>query len=132
MATAAITPREEVIREKQAIHRRKTIIKAILTLVTALILFVFIFPIYFWFSVSVKPFQYIFTLPPQLTFEHPTGSWYSVVLGGRRYSDVIREIASGPSGTGGAGTSGYYVVPFLRDSMIIGLSSTAIVVIVAS
>jgi multiple sugar transport system permease protein len=134
MATTTISPSGSTTWQTQKlIHRRKRLLaKAALTLVTGLIVFVFVFPIYFWFSVSVKPFKYIFTLPPQLTFTNLTPAWYSTVIGGRAYADVIREEAGTTSSTGGAGIGGYYVIPFLRDSLIIGLFSTAIVIVIAT
>jgi multiple sugar transport system permease protein len=113
-------------------HRRQFLSKFLLTAVTIFILFLFVFPIYFWFSASVKPFQYIFRLPPQLTFEQPTGSWWSVVIGGRDYFETLREEAGGLSSTGGGGTGGYYVVPYLVTSIIVGGLSTLVVIAVAT
>ncbi len=61
------------------------------TIVTVFIVGLFIFPIYFWFLASFKPFGLIFTLPPVFFFE-PTLTWYSVVLGGVPYNQVMLDL----------------------------------------
>jgi multiple sugar transport system permease protein len=66
-----------------------------------------------------------------LGFE-PIPSWWSVVIGGRDYFDVVREVAAATAGTGGGGTGGYYVVPYLQTSIIVGLCSTALAVLIAT
>ncbi len=113
-------------------HRRDRLGKLLLTSVTVFIVFLFVFPIYFWFSASVKPFQYIFRLPPQITFPETTGAWWSVVIGGRDYFETLREEAGGLSSTGGGGTGGYYVVPYLVTSLIVGGLSTLVVISIAT
>jgi multiple sugar transport system permease protein len=131
--TTSSSPLKDWRDQQRRHHRNQRLSKLALTLITALIVLIFIFPICFWFSVSVKPFRYIFTLPPHLTFppNEITGAWYSTVIGGRPYADVIRAEVGTTSSTGGAGIGGYYVIPFLQASIIIGLSSTAIVILIA-
>jgi multiple sugar transport system permease protein len=129
-----VIDRDKWQRVQQAQHRRRLVGRVLLTLVTAMIVVVFVYPVFFWITASIRPFREIFTMPPPLTVSEPTGAWYSVVIGGRRYTDVLQEqlgtMTAG--GTGGAGTSGYYVVPYLVASVIIGLISTALVIAVAT
>ncbi len=119
-------------QSQRALHRRQLIGKAALTVICALIVLLFIFPLYYWFSVSVKPLTRIFTLPPQLGLTDFSNASYSVVIGGRSYLEVVREQVGSNSGTGGAGTGGYYAIPYLRDSLLIAVGSTALVMIVAT
>jgi multiple sugar transport system permease protein len=117
---------------QRRIHQRAFIQKAILTVITLAIVFVFIFPIWFWLTASVKPFQEIFTYPPNLLNFQPIDSWWSVVIGGRDYFQVVREVAGATAGTGGGGTGGYYVVPYLITSTIVGLASTTLALLIAT
>lgn len=119
-------------RQQRMHHRRQFIAKIFLTIVTASIVLVFVYPIYFWITASIRPFREIFTMPPPIAVYEPTGSWWSVVIAGRPYLEVVKEVAGGNSGTGGAGTAGYYVVPFLITSIIVGLFSTALVIAIAT
>jgi len=113
-------------------HRRELFQRIALTFVTGLIVAIFFFPIYWWVGASFKPFQYFFQTPPHVTFEETTLSWWSVVVGGRDYSDVVQEVGGGIRSTGGGGTIGYYSVPFIWNSIIIGLASTGIVILVGT
>jgi multiple sugar transport system permease protein len=117
---------------QNAHHRRNLLNRILLTIVTVLIMVVFLYPVYFWVTASLRPTREIFTLPPPILLTEPTGSYWSVVIGGRSYNEVIREVAGANAGTGGGGTSGYYVVPFLQTSIIVGVISTAIVIILAT
>ncbi len=118
---------------QRAQHRRQFFQKAVLTAVTLVFVIIFFFPIYFWVGASVKPFQQIFTVPPHLTFESFTPAWWSVVIGGREHAEVIEEETGAfAATTGGGGTSGYYVVPFLTTSIVVGLASTAVVILVST
>ncbi len=112
-------------------HRRQFINKILLTIATAMIVMVFIYPIYFWITASFRPFREIFTLPPPVGITEPTGVWWSVVIGGRDYIQVQQEIG-GNRGTGGAGTVGYYMVPFLTNSILVASLSTAVVLLIAT
>jgi multiple sugar transport system permease protein len=122
-----------VLQQQQKLTRRRQFFaRAVITLATAFIVAIFMFPIYFWFGASIKPREYIFQMPPHLTFEVTTNAWWSVVIGGRSYQDVIREQQGAVSGTGGGGSGGYYVVPFLINSVIISGASTFVVILVAT
>lgn len=137
MATTVNNPlghhsQDEWKRIQRAQHMRKRLGKLVLTLVTGLIVLIFFFPIYFWLTASVKPFQAIFTVPPRLDIPEFTTSWWSVVIGGRAYAEVVVEEVGATSGTGGGGTFGYYVVPFLVTSTVVAASSTAVVIVIAT
>ncbi len=117
---------------QQRQHRRKFIQKLIVTIVTGFIVLVFIFPIFYWARLSITPYQYVFTIPPRFDFPATTTAWWSVVAGGRSYSDVILEQVGGNSGVGGAGTGGYDIRPRILNSVSIAGASTAIVMLVAT
>lgn len=131
MAVHGTTSREISIAQRQ-LHRRQFISRLLLTLVTGAIVFVFIFPIWFWISASFKTFTGIFQLPPQLIGFSTTPTWWSVVIGGRPYVEAVREAVGATAGTGGAGTVGYYMVPFLTNSVIYAVASTLIVLLIAT
>jgi multiple sugar transport system permease protein len=98
------------------------------TLVTILVIAIFIFPIFWWFLASFKPFGLIFTLPPVFFFQ-PTLRWYSVVLAGESYNKVMLELTGALTSTGGGF---YYSVPYIIDSIIIATVSTLLVILVAT
>ncbi len=113
-------------------HRRHFINKLILTVVTAVIVMVFMFPIFYWARLSVTPYKYVFTVPPRFDFPETTTAWWSVVIGGRSYSDVIMEQIGNPSGVGGAGVGGYDIRPRIWNSVRVAGISTLIVITVAT
>ncbi len=113
-------------------HRQQFISRLLLTLVTGAIVFVFIFPIWFWFTASFKTFTGIFQLPPQLLGFETTDTWWSVVIGGRPYVEAVREAVGATAGTGGAGTVGYYTVPFLLNSVFYAVASTLVTLLIAT
>lgn len=117
---------------QQQLHRRKRLQKLGLTLVTGLIVLIFIFPIFYWARLSITPYKYVFTLPPRFDFPQTTTAWWSVVLSGRSYSDVILEEVGNNSGVGGAGTGGYDLRPRIVNSVLIAGGSTLVVMIVAT
>lgn len=98
------------------------------TIVMVFIIVIFIFPIFWWFLASFKPFGAIFALPPVFIFK-PTLNWYSVVLGGVSYNEMMLRLTGALTSTGGGF---YYSVPYLIDSVIIATSSTALVILIAT
>jgi len=96
------------------------------TVAIVFIVGVFIFPIFFWFLASLKPFGLIFTLPPVFFFE-PTFTWYSVVLGGVPYNQVMLDLTGALTSTGGGL---YYSVPYIIASLTIATASTALVILI--
>ncbi|MCC6615433.1 MAG: carbohydrate ABC transporter permease [Anaerolineae bacterium] len=113
-------------------HRRQFLNRLLLTIVTGVIVFIFFYPIWFWVTASFKTFTGIFQMPPQLLGFEAIGSWWSTVIGGRSYLEVVHETVGANAGTGGGGTVGYYIVPFLVNSAITGLLSTLVVISVAT
>jgi multiple sugar transport system permease protein len=124
--------REANRRYLQQQHRRQFINKFILTIITALIVMVFIFPIFYWARLSITPYKFVFTIPPRFDFPEVTTAWWSVVIGGRSYSDVIMEQIGNPSGVGGAGVGGYDIRPRIWNSVRIAGISTLVVITVAT
>ena len=118
----AVSTRPTVRRNQRQLYS-----KILITAVSVVIVTVFFFPILFWFLASFKPFPMIFELPPVFFFK-PILTWYSIVLGGLDSTKIALEQQGGVSTGGGS----YYSVPFLIDSVIVGVCSTLIVVVVAS
>ena len=75
---------------QNAHHRRQLINRIILTIITSMIMVIFLYPVYFWITASLRPTREIFTLPPPLLLKEPTSSYWSVVIGGR--SKTIVEV----------------------------------------
>ncbi len=98
------------------------------TLLTVFLVGLFVFPIFWWFLASFKPFGDIFALPPVFFFK-PTFKWYSVVLGGVSYNQIMLELTGALTSTGGGL---YYSVPYIIDSIIIASASTLLVVLIAT
>jgi multiple sugar transport system permease protein len=113
-------------------HRRHFINKLILTVITGLIVLVFVFPIFYWARLSITPYKYVFTIPPRFDFPETTRVWWSVVIGGRSYSDAMMEEVGNLTGVGGAGTGGYDIRPRILNSVRVAGISTLIVIIVAT
>jgi multiple sugar transport system permease protein len=128
--TTPTTDNWKLLRQQQ--HRRQFINRLLLTIATAAIVFVFIYPIWFWITASFKSFSDIFAMPPALLGFDVTTTWWSSVIGGRPYLEVMQEAVGGNAGTGGGGTLGYYSVPYLINSVITGLLSTLVVIAIAT
>ena len=114
------------------LHRRKALQKALLTVVTAIIVLIFLFPIFYWARLSITPYKYVFTIPPRFDFPEITTAWWSVVTGQKSYSDVMLEQVGGNTGVGGAGTNGYDIRPRIVNSIVIAGASTLVVITVAT
>lgn len=114
------------------LHRRKALQKALLTLVTGVIILIFLFPIFYWARLSITPYRYVFTIPPRFDFPEITTAWWSVVTGQKSYSDVMLEQVGGNTGVGGAGTGGYDIRPRIVNSIVIAGASTLVVITVAT
>lgn len=125
--------RADELHQFQRVQARNRLLgKLGLTAVALFITLIFLYPIYAWARLSITPFRYVFVVPPRLDIPETTTAWWSVVAGGRTYREVILEQAGAGSGVGGAGTSGYDIRPPIRNSLIIGLISTAVVIVVAT
>lgn len=122
-ATQAAAPARQAAQVAQARHRRETIVQ---TSIAALIALFFFAPIAYWFLVSVKPLTYTMTWPPVLLSE-PIFDWYQVVVLGL---DPNVGAKTGIVFNGAAGD--YYVIPYLRNSIVIGVLSTLGAVLLAT
>lgn len=122
------------IRSGHRAHQRNEFLrKLLLTMVTMIVVGIFVFPIYWWITSSFKEFQYFFQSPPHITLEAEatTFTWWRVVVGGQDYGEVLESLG-GRRGTGGGGTLGYYSIPYIANSAIIGFTSTAVVIFVST
>jgi multiple sugar transport system permease protein len=115
-------------------HRNRFIARLLLTALTAFVVLIFVFPIFYWFRLSITPYRYVFSLPPRLDFPEVTPAWWRVILGQASYQDTMREQTGTAlaSGVGGGGTTGYTMLGPIAHSVFYGLISTSIVIVVAS
>lgn len=104
--------------------------KIVRTAVAALITLLFFLPILWWMLASIKPTQEILSVPPKLAGFTPTFNWYRVVLGNADPTSFNLE-ATGSVGRGSGGST-FYSIPYLRDSAIIGVGSTLLVLLLAT
>ena len=94
-----------------------------------IITLIMVLPIYYWVTVSVKRDKDVFTLPPKLFHFEVTADYFKAVL--LDISSDQQSIESrGSLGFSGGGIS--YMVPRLVDSIIIAVSSTVLVVLIAT
>lgn len=100
------------------------------TILAALIALFFFLPILWWMLASIKPTQEILTVPPKLFGFEPISNWYQVVLGNVDPTSFnLEETGSVGRGSGG---STFYSIPYLRDSAVIGIGSTLLVLLVST
>jgi multiple sugar transport system permease protein len=99
------------------------------TVVAAAIAGLFLLPILWWALASIKPTQEILSAPPKLLGFEPTLNWYRVVLGNADPTQFNLE-NTGSVGRGSGGST-FYSIPYLRDSAIIGMGSTGLVLLLA-
>jgi len=114
--------------KRQSLARRRDLGAWLRTALAVLLTGGFIFPIFFWFTASLKPFGLIFTLPPVFIFQ-PTLNWYSVVLGGVSYNDLMLKLTGALTSTGGGF---YYSVPYILSSIRVAVASTLLVILLAT
>jgi multiple sugar transport system permease protein len=114
--------------KRLSLTRRRNLGLWLRTAAAVLVTGLFIFPIFFWFTASLKPFGLIFTLPPVFIFE-PTLNWYSVVLGGVKYNELILKLTGALTSTGGGL---YYSVPYILSSILVAACSTTLVILLAT
>jgi len=104
--------------------------KIVLTIVSAAVAILFFLPIFWWALASIKPMDEILAVPPKLWGFDPTLNWYRVVIGNADPTKFNLE-QSGSVGRGSGGGT-FYSIPYLRDSFIIGFSSTVLVLLIAT
>lgn len=104
--------------------------KLIRTIMAIAITGLFFLPILWWMLASIKPTQEILSVPPKLFGFDPTLNWYRVVLGNTDPTSFnLEETGSVGRGSGG---STFYSIPYLRDSAIIGIGSTLLVIVLSA
>jgi multiple sugar transport system permease protein len=104
--------------------------KVVRTIAAAAVALFFFLPLLWWILASIKPTQEILSAPPKLFGFTPTLNWYRVVLGNADPTQFnIENTGSVGRGSGG-GT--FVSLPYLRDSAIVGIGSTALVVVLAA
>lgn len=115
-----------VSRTERAAHRHHRRESLIQTSVAAVIALLFVSPILYWFLVSVKPLPYTMTWPPVILSE-PIFDWYEVVVFG-----VDPNVGAKTTIVFNGAATDYYVVPYLFNSLIVGVLSTAIAIAIAT
>jgi len=100
------------------------------TLAAATAAGIFLLPILWWGLSSIKPTQEILSVPPKLFDFDPTLNWYRVVLGNADPTRLNVE-TTGSVGRGSGGST-FFSIPYLRDSAIVGVGSTALVLLLAA
>jgi multiple sugar transport system permease protein len=98
--------------------------------VSAAVALLFFLPILWWALASIKPTQEILSVPPKLFGFEPTLNWYRVVLLNADPTAFNLE-ESGAVGRGSGGGT-FYSIPYLRDSFVVGIGSTALVLLLAT
>jgi len=86
---------------------------------------IFIFPIYFWVTVSIKKDKDIFALPPKLISFEPSFKAYEEVLGISSFL-YVEEMGNVRPGGGE-----FYMMPRIVDSIVIALGSTGIAMMIS-
>lgn len=89
---------------------------------------IFIFPLYWWFSVSIRTDRDIFNRPPELFTSEVTFKSYRVVLLGlNRAQTSIEEAGS----VGWGESNSTFAIPILADSIFIAVMSTLLAILVS-
>jgi multiple sugar transport system permease protein len=111
-------------------RRHLDIGKVVRTIAAVAVTGLFFLPILWWVLASIKPTQEILSVPPTLIDFEPTLNWYRVVLGNADPTSFNLE-STGSVGRGSGGST-FYSIPYLRDSAIIGIGSTFLVLLLAT
>lgn len=114
------------VSKEQAAKVRKGVSSLSQTIVAAGIAFLFLSPIVYWFLVSIKPLPYTQTWPPVI-FSEPIFDWYEVVVLG-----LDPSLGAKTAIVFNGAAADYYVIPYLRNSILIGILSTLVVLVIAT
>lgn len=100
------------------------------TVLAAAVALLFFLPILWWALASIKPTQEILLAPPKLWGFQPTLNWYRVVL----FHADPTQFNLQQSGSVGRGSGGdtFYSIPYLTASLIVGVGSTLLVLLIAT
>ena len=100
--------------------------KSLLRIVVAwFVVAIFIFPIYFWVTVSIKKDKDIFAIPPKLFNFEPSFTAYEEVLGISSFL-YVEEMGNVRPGGGE-----FYMMPRIVDSIVIALGSTGLAMMIS-
>jgi len=111
-------------------RRQVNVARFLRTLLAAVIAGIFFLPILWWMLASFKPTQEILSVPPTLIGFEPTLNWYRVVLGNADPTSANLE-TTGSVGRGSGGST-FYSIPYLRDSLVVGIGSTILALLLAT
>jgi multiple sugar transport system permease protein len=104
--------------------------RVVRTIAAAAVAIFFFLPIFWGMLASIKPTQEILSVPPKLFGFEPTLNWYRVVLGNADPTQFNVE-TTGSVGRGSGGST-FFSLPYLRDSAIVGVGSTALVLLLSA
>ena len=95
------------------------------------VVLLFVFPIFWWVLASFKPYTAIFSHEPVYVGFKPTVSNYGVTLLGKSRVEAQMEQGGGVGGITG-GSSSYYSIPSITDSIVVACGSTALVLVLGT
>jgi multiple sugar transport system permease protein len=95
------------------------------------IVLLFTFPLFWWVLSSFKPYTAIFNRSPIYTDFTPTLSNYAVTIGGKSRVELANEEGGGLGRVAG-GSSSYYSIPSILDSVVVAMGSTVLAVLLAT
>jgi multiple sugar transport system permease protein len=95
------------------------------------VVLLFMFPLFWWVLASFKPYTAIFNTTPVYADFEPTTDNYAVTLGGVSRVQLAIEQGGGV-GTVAGGSSSYYSIPSILDSLVVAVGSTALAVLLAT
>ncbi len=95
------------------------------------VVLLFLFPLFWWVLASFKPYTAIFNTTPVYVGFDPTTDNYAVTLGGVSRVQLAIEQGGGV-GTVAGGSSSYYSIPSILDSLVVAVGSTALAVLLAT
>ena len=89
-----------------------------------LVVGVFFFPIYYWFSIAFRPESQVFTKPPLVFGWDFTAKSFEEVFG--------ISFGGEQAATSLAGGGNFFMTPYLIDTVIVAVGSTALVIVIAT
>jgi multiple sugar transport system permease protein len=99
--------------------------------VATLVVLAFMFPLAWWVLASFKPYTAIFNTTPIYADFEPTTSNYAVTLLGRSRVELESGQAEGLGDQRG-GSSSYYSIPSIVDSIVVAVGSTVLATLLAT
>ena len=98
--------------------------RALRAIAAWIVVAIFAFPIYYWFTIAFRVEREIFELPPLL---------FDFTFSGKSFEEVFGVSLGGESARGPmAGGGNFYMLPRLWDSVVVAVGSTVLAVLVAT